>query len=144
MLRLHRPAGCSCQAREHGLLTGIVPSHHTTKACVALDRLPRCLGVYVQVLCGPDLSWRTLPLLGGSILCQSHHDPYSCPSRNRAASSGGDRTDSISRALVARSTWEPVATSCLVWHLMTTLSQDADSKGFQGLECVLSRDTTMS
>jgi hypothetical protein len=35
----HRPLGCSRQVREHGLLTGVVPSHRTVEACVALYRL---------------------------------------------------------------------------------------------------------
>jgi hypothetical protein len=69
----------------------------------------------VQIPCGPDLSWRTLPLSGELIRCQSNDDVYEY-SRGGVAISGGDGADISSRVPIARCTWELVVASCLLGH----------------------------
>jgi hypothetical protein len=64
------------------------------------------------VPCGPDLLWRTPPLSGELIRCQSNHDIYAC-SHGGVAMSGGDGIDINSRVPIARHTWESMVVSCL-------------------------------
>jgi hypothetical protein len=61
----------------------------------------------------PNLVWRTPPLSGGRIRCQSYHDDYVC-SRGVVSMSGDDGADSSTRLLAARRAWVLVVMSYLV------------------------------
>jgi hypothetical protein len=64
----------------------------------------------VQVPGGPDLLWRTPPLSGELIRCQSDHGDYAC-SHGGVAMSCGDGMDSSSQVSTTRCTWVPVVMS---------------------------------
>jgi hypothetical protein len=64
---------------------------------------------------GPDLLWRTPPLSGELIRCQSGHGDYAC-SCGEVSMSSDDGIDSSTRVPTARGTWAPVVTSCLIRH----------------------------
>jgi hypothetical protein len=67
----------------------------------------------IQVLVGQDRLWRTPPLSGEPIRCQSGHGDYAC-SQGGVVMSGGDETDLSTQVNVARRTWVLVVMPHLV------------------------------
>jgi hypothetical protein len=115
----NRPTICSHQARTHSLLIDIVPSCYTVWAHMALDCFSRgCentktgypFGVMtVWFPGGSKPLWRTLPLSGEFIWCQSDYDDYACL-RGEVAMLDSDMIDSSTRVPTARRAWAHMGT----------------------------------
>jgi hypothetical protein len=73
-----------------------------------------------QVSAGPNPSWRSPPLPGVLILCQSYCGDCACPF-DEVVVPDGDGMSSSTQVFVVRHVWVPAATSQCVRHLMLPL-----------------------